>query len=169
MWVILGLLAWPLAEIALFVVIGGAIGVWATLAWVLVSAVLGVALMRFAAVRGAVRLREGLVAMQRPGAELAAGLFQMLAGGLLVVPGFLTDALGLILLIPPVQGPIARAALARAVVFTTGPGGAARRPDDVIDGDWEEVPPAERGVIGHVPRKSGPGKPGSGKSGWTQD
>lgn len=94
MWLILAFLAWPLVEIALFVAIGGQIGVWATLAWVLLSGVLGVLVMRLTAARGAMKLRQGLSALRQPGAELAGGAFGMLAGVLLILPGFLTDEIG---------------------------------------------------------------------------
>ena len=53
-------LGWPLIEIALFVVIGGWIGLWATLGWVVLSAVLGVFVMKLAAGRQALAMREGL-------------------------------------------------------------------------------------------------------------
>jgi UPF0716 protein FxsA len=160
MWVILAFLAWPLVEIGLFVAIGGQIGIWATLAWVVLSGVLGVLVLRLTAARGALKLREGLSAIRQPGAELASGAFRMLAGVLLILPGFLTDALGLLLLVPPVQALLARIVLARAVVVATS-SGAARRPaqDDVIDGSWQEVPP-------QTPRSIG--RP-QGQSGWTRD
>ena len=156
MWLLLGLLAWPLVEIALFVWIGGAIGVWATLAWVLISAVLGAAIMRISAARSAIGLQDGLRQIRTgdPGAQLAGGLFGLLAGGLLVLPGFLTDALGLVLLLAPVQRLLARAVLARAVVMR----GATVRRSDVIDGEWQEVPPDMPPPLGAPP----------GGSGWTR-
>jgi UPF0716 protein FxsA len=49
MWLMLALLALPLIEIALFVVIGGAIGLWPTLAWVVLSVVLGVVILKLVA------------------------------------------------------------------------------------------------------------------------
>jgi UPF0716 protein FxsA len=160
MWVILAFLAWPLVEIGLFVAIGGLIGVWATLVWVVLSGVLGVLVLRLTAARGALKLREGLSTLRQPGAELASGAFGMLAGVLLILPGFLTDALGLLLLVPPLQSLLARVVVARAVVVATSTG-AARRPaqDDVIDGSWQEVPP-------QTPRSIG--RP-QGLSGWTRD
>ncbi len=158
MWGILALAAWPLVEIGLFVVIGGRIGVWATLAWVVLSAVLGVLILRREARQGAVRLRGGMAALRAPGA-VGAGLFRGLAAVLLILPGFLTDALGLLLLLPPVQVALI-AALARRV---RGMEAGAVRPD-VVEGEWEEVPPDEAGRVGD--RRGGPGR---GPSGWTQD
>lgn len=154
MWGILALLAWPLVEIGLFVVIGGQIGVWVTLAWVVLSAVLGVLILRLEAARGAVRFRGGMAMLRQPGA-IGAGLFRGLAAVLLILPGFLTDVLGVILLLPPVQAALT-AALARRVRVMEA--GAMR--SEVVEGEWEEVPPADRGRIGGA---------GRGPSGWTRD
>ena len=136
MWPFAVLLAWPLAEIALFVVIGGQIGLWATLVWVLLSGVLGVLVLRLAALRQAVALRDGLRGLRDPARLAAGGLMSVLAGVLLILPGFLTDALGLLLLLPPVQLLVARAVLARVKVVHAGSG-----PADVVEGEFVELPP----------------------------
>jgi len=128
-------LVWPLVEIALFVVIGGRIGLWPTLIWVVLSALLGIMVMRLAAARQAMALRDGLRAVRDPAGLAAAGILSMLAGVLLILPGFLTDAIGLVLLLPPVQGLVARYAAARFTVIR--PQGAG----DIIDGDYTEVAP----------------------------
>ncbi len=136
MWPFAVLLAWPLVEIALFVVIGGQIGLWATLAWVLLSGVLGVLVLRLAALRQAVALRDGLRGLRDPARLAAGGLMSVLAGVLLILPGFLTDALGLVLLLPPVQALVARALAARVQVMRP-------RADEtvIIDAEYTEVPP----------------------------
>src|SRR5690606_21834739 len=59
-------LAWPLVEIALFVVIGGWIGLWPTLIWVVLSALLGIMVMRLTAARQAMALRDGLRGLRDP-------------------------------------------------------------------------------------------------------
>jgi UPF0716 protein FxsA len=109
MWIILAILAWPLAEIALFVTLGGALGLWLTLAWVLLSAVIGVLILKSLSVSGAIRGRQEFVEGFRGRlAEdpLSPIAHQALIGGaavLLILPGFLTDALGLLFLVPPVR------------------------------------------------------------------
>lgn len=142
MWLFVVLLGWPLAEIALFVVIGGKIGLWATLAWVLLSAVLGVLVLRLTMARQALALRD----MRDPARLAAGGAMGMLGGLLLILPGFLTDAMGILLLLPPVQALAARALSARVTIIRPRP-----TDDTVIDGDYTEVPP----------RRDRP-------SGWTQ-
>ena len=129
-------LAWPLAEIALFVLIGRVVGVWPVLIWVVLSALLGILVMRLTAARQALALRDGLQGLRDPARLATAGILSMVAGLLLILPGFLTDALGLILLLPPVQSAIASYAESRMTVVRTG-----RSDSDVIDGEFTEMPP----------------------------
>lgn len=115
MWIILGVLALPLVEIALFVTLGAKLGLWLTLAWVLLTAVAGVALLRGLALSGRHRLREGLQeGLHDPLSPIAHKALTGVAGVLLVLPGFFTDAMGLLLLLPPVRALIIRL-LARRV------------------------------------------------------
>lgn len=136
MWPLVVFFGWPMLEIALFVVIGGQIGLWATLAWVVLSAVLGVFVMKITAARQALALRSGLQGLRDPARLAAGGMMGLVGGVLLILPGFFTDALGLLLLLPPVQALAARMIAARVRVVRP------RRPtDDVIDGDFTEAPP----------------------------
>jgi UPF0716 protein FxsA len=131
MWVFALILAWPLIEIGLFVTLGGALGLWLTLAFVLGSALLGVSVLR----RGAAMRQPGSGMMQLAGNGLSA-----VAAILLILPGFLTSFLGLLLLLPIVQrGVIAlfgQRLAARGFVFQTA--GATRQ--DVIEGEFTVVP-----------------------------
>ena len=144
MWFFVLFLGWPLLEIALYVVIGGKIGLWATLAWVLLTAVLGVAVMRWQMARQAVALRD----MRNPAQLAAAGAMGLVGGLLLILPGFFTDALGMLMLLPPVQALVA-AAIARRVHILRP---RQQADDGVIDAEYSEVPP----------------KGGPGNSGWTR-
>lgn len=138
------ILAWPLIEIGLFVWIGGAIGVWSTLAWVVLTAVAGVFLLRYQAARGAMLLRGGLGRPKLPEGMPVAGLMRGLAAVLLILPGFLTDALGILLLLPPVQALVSASVMRRFAIFGGGQasGAAPKRSEtEVIDGEWIEVPP----------------------------
>jgi len=140
------LLLWPLLEIGLFVVVGGAIGLWPTLAVVLGTGVLGVALIRW---QGMGVLRD----LQQNGAvdpisPIAHGALILVGGFLLILPGFFTDVLGLMLMIPLVR---------RGLIAALGPriqvqGFAASRfrrdpAEDWVDAEYEEVVP-DRDKIG---------------------
>lgn len=91
----------PLAEIAMFVLVGQRIGVGATILAVLASSVGGLVLMR----RQGMSMLHGLQAgtTGAEGGEVVRGMLHMVAGLLLVIPGFITSALGLLLLLPPTR------------------------------------------------------------------
>jgi UPF0716 protein FxsA len=135
--VAVGLLIWPLIEIALFVTLGGWLGLWATLGVVLGTAVAGVVLMRWRGLRAVADLRGQVGNMRNLVPEMADQAMVMLAGLLLILPGFLTDFLGLLLLLPPVRH--ALVALAEQRVVVQGGRGRPRDPDDVIEGDFTPI------------------------------
>lgn len=119
MWIILGILALPLVEIALFVTLGGWLGLWLTLAWVLLTGVMGVLILRSLAMSGAIRGRQDFVEGFRgrmaedPLSPIAHQALIGVAAVLLILPGFFTDALGLLLLLRPVRGLIIRVLASR--------------------------------------------------------
>lgn len=125
MWIVLGILALPLVEIGLFVTLGAKLGLWLTLAWVMLTGVLGVLLLKGLALSGGQRLREGLQeGLHDPLSPLAHKALMGVAAVLLILPGFFTDALGLVLLLPPVRGLIIKAVSSRmrsVVVMQRGP------------------------------------------------
>jgi UPF0716 protein FxsA len=135
--VLLAFIALPLIEIALFIVIGARIGVGATLGLILLSAVAGVLILRGQQARLQGMMQGGL--RVAPGRLLADGAFRMVAGLLLVLPGFLTDALGLILLIPAVQRLILARIAARARVATA----SFHQQGDIIDGEFHVHEPGQ--------------------------
>lgn len=128
--VLLALLALPIIEIALFVMIGGEIGVIATLAWVLATAALGVALMRREPQRSAEDVRTALAAEVSPASPMAHSALRMMGAVLLALPGFLTDAIGLLFLIAPLRVVALAWILPRVVVRTR------TQQSDIIDGEF---------------------------------
>lgn len=152
--VILAFFALPIIEIALFILVGGWIGVWATLALVLAAAFGGTLLMRGAGANAANRIRASMAQDADPSADIVRMAVTFVAGMLLVIPGFLTDAVALVLLVPGVQRAAFAALRNRARMsgmamgvtidgdFRRTDGGQPRRPADrVIDADYTEVPP----------------------------
>ena len=103
MWILLVFLAIPLIEIALFVQIGGHIGVIGTLAEILCTAALGLVLMRLEPHRNAHEVRAALDRDANPASPLAHSALRLVGAVLLVLPGFFSDAAGLVLLLPPVR------------------------------------------------------------------
>lgn len=129
--VLLLFVALPLIEIALFISVGSMIGVLNTLLLIVLSAAIGVTILR-GQHRRALGMMQGGLRIE-PGTFLAQGAFRILSGLFLILPGFLTDTLGLILLIPPLQRALVRAIGARATVSTT----QTWQQEDIIEGDFE--------------------------------
>ncbi len=102
-----------LAEIALFVWIGGAIGVWPTIGIVLATAAAGAYLVAGQGASVARRASAELRAGRFPAAELAHGAMVLVGGALLLTPGFLTDGVGLALMVRSVRERLRRYGAAR--------------------------------------------------------
>jgi len=111
-------IALPLAEIATFVIVGSRIGVLATVALTIVMSVAGAVLMRWQGLGIIGRLQREMQTGGSPGRELAHGAMVLLAGALLLIPGFLTGLLGLLLFLPPVRELAWRFLRTRATVLT---------------------------------------------------
>lgn len=161
MWVFLALIAIPAIEIGLFIEVGGVIGVWPTIAIIFLTALLGAALLRAQGFTAMTRLQAALAAGEDPLGPLAEGAMILFAGALMLVPGFFTDIVGFLLLLPPVRSTLIRvlgpALAARSAHRAAGraPGDRRPAPDEAIDVEYQDV-------TGDDPRR--PGRP----SGWTQ-
>ncbi|MGH8434157.1 MAG: FxsA family protein [Pseudomonas sp.] len=94
------LLVFPLIELAVLIKVGSAIGVLPTLLLIIGSAVLGSVLLRVAGVATAWRARERLARGELPEQEMLEGLLIAVGGGLLLLPGFISDIFGLLCLLP---------------------------------------------------------------------
>lgn len=93
-------LVFPLLELAVLIQVGSAIGVLPTLLLVIGSAVLGSLLLRVAGIATAWRAREKLARGELPEQEVLEGLLIAVGGGLLLLPGFISDLFGVLCLIP---------------------------------------------------------------------
>ena len=158
----------PLIEIGLFIKVGGLIGLWPTIAVVILTAALGAALWRRQGMAVMARAQEALNRGELPITEVMDGAFLLVAGALLLTPGFVTDLTGALLLMPPMRrflGALVASHIVESGQFrvpTGGAGGAAfhsadqhrgfagaaNQPgtgqenhgsSDIIDVDFEEV------------------------------
>lgn len=168
MWLFIAFLAVPLIEIALFIQVGGIIGLGWTLAIVVLTALIGTWLVRSQGQAAMGNLRNSFSKLDDPTEPLAHGAMILFAGALLLTPGFFTDAVGFALLTPPVRAAVLAWARRRVTVSSFQMGGSqtgfeqpdphnpSRRPvrPDVIDGEYTEIEPENR--------------PGTGSSGWTR-
>ena len=106
--VVLLLVLWPIVEIALFVQVAQRIGVFDTLALMLAISLFGAWLIKRQGVGTLARMRADLDDGRVPTGPMTDGALLAVAGFLLLVPGFVTDAFGLALLIPPVRAGVRR-------------------------------------------------------------
>ncbi|QIE46163.1 FxsA family protein [Pseudohalocynthiibacter aestuariivivens] len=145
MWLLLAFLTVPLIEIGLFIQVGGLIGLWPTLAIVIITAVLGTWLVRTQGAMAMNDLRGSFSTQRDPTEPLAHGAMILIAGVLLLTPGFFTDAVGFALLMPPFRRAAFQYLRKRVKVarFDMGGGQEPHRhyPHDpgTIEGDFQEV------------------------------
>ena len=171
MWIFIALVAVPIIEIALFIELGGWVGLWPTIGLVIVTAILGGILLRMQGFAAMQRLQSSVAEGGDPRGPLAHGVMILVAGLLMLTPGFFTDAVGFALLLPPVRSGliawIGPKLAARAAYV--GPGAHpgmrsdmqnARRPaaDDPIEADYVDLDDIDE-PSGERPR---------GTSGWSR-
>ncbi|CUH51461.1 FxsA family protein [Shimia marina] len=182
MWLLLAFVAIPMIEIALFISVGGAIGLWPTLAIVLLTAILGTHLVRSQGIAALGSVQKSFNELDDPTEPLAHGAMILIAGVLLLTPGFFTDAVGFALLTPPFRSAMFHYARKRVRVqsftmggtqsthFRAGPGfhadqGRHAGRSDVIDGEFSEVDPKPQSPAEQI---EGGKKPTHPPSGWTK-
>jgi len=93
----------PIAEISVLIKVGGAIGAGKTIVFVILTAVLGAYLVRQQGMETVKKMQQESQAGRVPAMQVAEGVALLFAGAVLMTPGFLTDALGFALLIPPIR------------------------------------------------------------------
>ena len=132
----------PLLEIAAFVVVGSRIGVLATLGMVFLTAVIGSVLLRVQGFGLLRRIQAETESGRVPGRELVHGAMILLAGFLLLLPGFVTDAIGFLLFVPAFRDwmwrVLARRVLVKVDLSSMGGRAAYRRDSRTIDLDEED-------------------------------
>lgn len=109
----------PLVELYFIIVVGDIIGAFWTVMLVLLTAVVGVNLLRFQGMSTLTRAQKNMAQGALPAMEMMEGVALALAGVLLITPGFITDSIGFLLLIPASRQAIIRYILARSSVHTS--------------------------------------------------
>lgn len=102
----------PIAELYVIIQVGHAIGVFDTIGLLLLVSLVGSWLVKREGLAVWRRFNEQVQAGMAPGNEIADGVMVLLAGALLISPGFVTDVFGVLLLLPPVRA-VVRALLVR--------------------------------------------------------
>lgn len=134
-WIFVIFTVVPLIEIACFILIGNAIGLWPTLAGVLITALAGSILIRMQGIALLREIQQTLGRGQLPARALSDTMMIGMAGALLLAPGYFTDLLGILLLLPPVRAAIYHVLSNRLTIAAQR---TVRRPGtlDLDDDEW---------------------------------
>jgi UPF0716 protein FxsA len=139
----------PIAELILLIKAGEAFGFWWTVAWIFVSALIGITLVRHQGIAVIARARAAQEAGEVPVGAILSGVRLAFAGLFMIVPGFITDALGLLLLLPWTGNALGRTMSARVHLRSSwmGRGGGqesyGQSNGEIIDADYEVIRPAQ--------------------------
>jgi UPF0716 protein FxsA len=150
-WLLLAFIVVPIAELAIIIQVGQEIGVLWTIVLLLADSILGSLLLRSQGRSAWRRFTAALQSGRPPATEVVDGAMVLMGGALLLTPGFLSDLLGILLLLPPTRAVLRRVALKRLIARMTrditrtaarsrppGPARATRHPGD-IDGTAEDL------------------------------
>ncbi|MBA4503098.1 FxsA family protein [Marinobacterium marinum] len=143
----------PIIEITVLIQVGQAIGAWYTVGLVLLSAFIGVNMLRHQGLSTLARAQQRMGQGEVPGQEMVEGIVLAVGGALLVTPGFVTDVVGFSCLVPAVRRGVVKALLGRFTLVAASHSSThafhqeyrsvdarhdvPRRDGDVIDGEFE--------------------------------
>lgn len=143
----------PLIEIMVLIQVGQMIGAWWTIGMVVLTAFIGINMLRYQGIATLNRANWRMQSGQIPAQEMVEGIFLAIGGALLLTPGFVTDAFGFMCLLPFTRAWMAKALKSRMVVmgsshfsqggfgqggFNQGPfGGSQQHDSTIIEGEFE--------------------------------
>ena len=134
----------PVIEITVLIEVGEQLGAFTTVALVILTAAVGASLVRSQGLQTLLNAQKKMQQGEQPGQEVIEGVMLAIAGVMLVTPGFVTDFLGLILLLPFSRQFFANKLLARMIIknmasqqpFNQGFSSHQSRSEDIIDGEF---------------------------------
>lgn len=136
--ILLVLIGVPLIEIFVLIEVGSEIGAIPTIALTVLTAIAGTVMLRVQGLTLLTRMRSEMDAGRMPGDDIIHGAFIVIAAILLLIPGFVTDTLGLLLFIPPLRTAMGRYIIRHADVTVVQGARRYRRDPDIVDLDEED-------------------------------
>jgi UPF0716 protein FxsA len=136
------LLGFPLLELYLLIKVGTLIGALPTVMLVVGTAVLGLVLLRRQGLQNYRRMQQCTARGEVPALEMMESMVMLVGGVMLLVPGLISDVVGLLCLFPPVRRAIVRRWLRRIQVHVYG--GDAQSGGRVYDAEYRNLPPDDR-------------------------
>ncbi len=132
----------PLVEIAILIQIGQVIGAWPTILLVIVTAAIGAGLFRQQGLSTLSRVQTQLDDGNLPATELIEGVILLVAGAMLLTPGFFTDVLGFLILVPTIRARLATNLLSHFIATRV----SVRETENctIIEGEYREVDDRDR-------------------------
>ncbi len=127
----------PIAELYLLLAVGGHIGALPTIGLVILTAILGAGLLRLQGLATLARAQAALDARRLPAQELIEGLMLLVAGAFLLTPGFITDGIGFLLLLPGLRRRVASLVLRRLSLRIIA---SREQGADILEGEFEVKP-----------------------------
>ncbi|MER2498458.1 FxsA family protein [Vibrio neptunius] len=112
----------PIIEIGLFISVGGYLGLWPTIALVLITAFVGASLVRSQGLQTLMSVQNRLQQGELPAQQIVEGVMLAVSGVLLLTPGFMTDALGMLVLLPAPRAAMAKYLMSKMTVQSVGGG-----------------------------------------------
>ncbi|PYF84655.1 MULTISPECIES: FxsA family protein [Marinomonas] len=134
----------PIVEMTVLIQVGGKIGALATVGLVFLTAIIGVTLIRKQGLETSLKAQEKMRRGELPATEVAEGVMLVFAGLCLLIPGFVTDAIGALLLVPPLRklfaaGLIVKfvsSLMARGTQWRDGQRYGPKDDGDIIEGEY---------------------------------
>lgn len=135
----------PIIEIFLFMRIGALIGVAPTLGMIVLTAIIGVSMLKIQGLSTLQRAQNNLQENKLPATELVEGVILLICGALLLTPGFFTDTIGFLMLVPHIRRSIAKVIIKKGKFHITSGSGFSgfsthQHPNsdnsDIIDGEF---------------------------------
>ena len=139
MWLLIAFIAVPIIEIALFIQVGGFLGLLSTLAIVILTAIAGTYLVRAQGLSVLSQLQSRFREMNDPSEPLAHGAIILFSGALLLTPGFFTDFVGFLLLIPNVRAAVFQKVRERIKIQKANFETRFSSSQNVYEGEYEPV------------------------------
>ncbi|WP_145530792.1 FxsA family protein [Yersinia alsatica] len=127
-------------EISIFIKVTAVLGVLVTLLLVILSSCVGISLVRNQGIKTFMQMQQKLAAGESPAAEMVKSVSLVLAGFLLLIPGFFTDFLGLLLLLPPIQKSLTLKLMPHLHIYRGGSFGTGSGPmggGNTFDGEFQ--------------------------------
>jgi UPF0716 protein FxsA len=151
----------PIIEIALFIQVGGFLGLWPTLAIVVLTAMIGTSMLRKQGISTMARLQASMQTGENPVDPMVHGALILVSGVLLLTPGFFTDGVGFALLIPPVRAALIKWGATKVISGGSVHMSGGRNPNQPQQPKDSSIVDGEFSVVDETDEKNG-------DSGWTK-